>query len=71
MIGKPDPRSAHIIFLSLGVLTPRDDMTPVEAVRVAGMMVMASAGSNVDFVEYAKLHGLERHFMALPDQTTE
>lgn len=57
----------NIILDGIGKLNPKDDITPLEAARLS--MVVAVAALNwlgfIDYEEFIKQHGLERHFDAV------
>lgn len=45
-------------------LIPKDDITPMESIRISIMLAIAATGGVyfIDWIGYIKKYGLERHF---------
>ncbi len=62
-INNPNKTSkTDIMIVNYGELSPIDDITPLESVKLSMMMVCALRNSLFDPIAFIKENGLERHF---------
>jgi hypothetical protein len=60
-----DPNCSHekIIVPQIGRFNPQEDITAIEAVKIAALLTIATSHSVIyDYTDYIKTHKLERHF---------
>jgi hypothetical protein len=60
-----DPNYSHekIIVPQVGRFSPQDDITAIEAVKIAALLAVATNHSIIySYIDYIKTHKLERHF---------
>lgn len=68
VIDKPEMRFANAISGQIGILAPKEDITPYESaqlVNLIGFLILNGLsinGPRLDTQKFIKDHGLERHF---------